>query len=417
MSDLHLTPPTSAPAVRRAPGNPFRTLLVHRNFRLFWTGQTLSLTGTWMQTMARGWLALQLSNSAFVVGLIGAVGSLPILLFSFSAGELADRTDKLRLVELAQALLLLEAALLWYLTWTGRVTVGWLLGLSAASGLFSAFEIPARQAMMVDLVGRDDLHEAIALNSSGFNVARILGPSAGAAVIASLGLAWCFALNAVSYVAVLVGLFMIRLPAFVRPAEKRNAWAGVREGVRYMWTTREVRVVMGLVAASTVLCVPFLTLMPVFARDRLGADADARQQRAVGAVPGRDGGTRAARLAARGVDVRPARAPRPVRLRHQRGAGDGRAAVRRLRHDPRRRPLERHPAGPRPGRDARAADERVLVRRRRPGGGRQPGRWQGRDRGRLGLDDRRGRGAHARLRRGGLPRPSGPRGTRMRPRP
>jgi MFS family permease len=260
------------PAIRVA-NNPFRTLLVHRNFRLFWTGQTLSLTGTWMQTMARGWLALQLSNSAFVVGLMGAMASVPVLLFSFSAGEVADRTDKLRLVQLAQALMLAEAAVLWWLTWNGRITVGWLLGLSAASGLFSAFEIPARQAMMVDLVGRDDLHEAIALNSSGFNVARILGPSAGAAVIASLGLAWCFALNALSYVAVLIGLFMIRIPAFVPSPTPRDAWSGVREGVRYMLGTREVRVVMGLVAASTVLCVPYLTLMPVFARDRLGAGA------------------------------------------------------------------------------------------------------------------------------------------------
>ncbi len=262
----------SAPATRPS-YNPFRTLVVHRNYRLFWSGQTLSLTGTWMQTMAQGWLALQLSNSAFVVGLVGAVGSLPILLLSLSAGELVDRSDKLRLVILAQSLMLVEAAALWALVWTGHVTVGWLLALSAANGLFSAFEIPARQAMMVDLVGRDDLPDAIALNSSGFNVARILGPSLGAAVIASLGIAWCFALNAASYLAVLGGLLLIRVPRVERARPTRPAWHGVLEGVRYMVSTREVRVVMGLVAAPSMLCVPYLTLMPVFARDHLGAGA------------------------------------------------------------------------------------------------------------------------------------------------
>jgi MFS family permease len=161
------------------PSNPFRVLVTHRNFRAFWVGQTLSLVGSWMQSMALGWLALELSDSAFVVGVVVASGALPILAFSLPAGVLVDRTDKLRLVTYAQFLLLLEAALLWYLTLSNHITVGALIALSAFGGSVAAFEIPARQALMIDLVGRDDLRDAIALNSSGFNLARIVGPAVG----------------------------------------------------------------------------------------------------------------------------------------------------------------------------------------------------------------------------------------------
>src|SRR5947199_7755435 len=127
--------------------NPFQTLQRHRNFRLFWFGQTLSLIGTWMQTMAQGWLALELSNSAFLVGLVASAQSFPILLFSLHAGVLVDRTDKLRLVRIAQTLLALEAAALWWFNWSGHITVGWLLALATMNGLISAFEIPARQSL------------------------------------------------------------------------------------------------------------------------------------------------------------------------------------------------------------------------------------------------------------------------------
>ena len=253
--------------------NPFRVLVRHRNFRLFWTGQTLSLIGTWMQSMAQGWLALQLSDSAFVVGLVTAIGSLPVLLFSLHAGALADRTDKLRLMVGMQALMLLEATLLWWFVWSGHITVGWLLVLAAGNGVFNAFEIPARQALMVELVGREDLQDAIALNSSGFNLARIVGPSLAAAVIAGAGLAWCFAVNAASYLAVLIGFLFIRLPPYVAAPVVGTPWEGVREGLRYMRSTRVVWALMRLVTVFAVLGVPFLTLMPVVARDllRIGA--------------------------------------------------------------------------------------------------------------------------------------------------
>ena len=208
--------------------NPFRTLLRHRNFRLFWLGQTLSLIGTWMQTMAEGWLALELSNSAFIVGLVAAAQSFPVLVLSLPAGHIVDRSDKLKLVRIAQTLLGVQAATLWWVTWSRHVTIAWLLALATANGVISAFEIPARQSLVIELVGRDDLPGAIALNSSGFNLARVVGPGIAAAVIAGLGIAWCFFLNSLSFVAVLVGLFMIRLPKFKRPPGHARPWIGVR---------------------------------------------------------------------------------------------------------------------------------------------------------------------------------------------
>ena len=253
--------------------NPFRALLRHRNFRLFWFGQTLSLIGTWMQSMAEGWLALQLSNSAFVVGVVASASSLPILLFSLPAGVLVDRTQKLRLVKIAQTALALEAIALWYLTLTHRITIGWLISLATLNGCTSSVEIPARQSLVIELVGKEDLREAIALNSSGFNLARIVGPSLSAIVIARFGTAWSFGANALSYIAVLVGLFMIRLPAFIPAVQRASPWAGIREGVRFMRGHREISGLMRLVTVYSVLGVPYLTLMPVVARDLLHVGA------------------------------------------------------------------------------------------------------------------------------------------------
>src|ERR1700716_3110788 len=192
--------------------NPFRTLQGHRNFRLFWTGQTVSLIGTWMQQVGQGWLALLLTNSAFMVGLVSAAGSFPVLLLSLYGGVVADRRSKLRIVIVCQALLLVEAAGLWWFLWQGRINIDWLLVLTTLGGVISAFKIPARQAMIVELVSREDLVEAIALNSGGFNLARIVGPSIAAIILAKFGLAWCFGVNALSYLAVLASLARIRLP-------------------------------------------------------------------------------------------------------------------------------------------------------------------------------------------------------------
>ena len=253
--------------------NPFSVLGRHRNFRLFWLGQTTSLIGSWMQSMAQGWLALDLTDNAFLVGLVAAAGSLPVLLFSMHAGVLADRYQRLRLVTICQALLAIEATLLFWFTWSGNISIGWLLALATFQGVISSAEIPARQSLIVELVGREDLPRAIALQSSGFNLARIVGPAIAALVIAKLGIAWAFGVNALSYGAVLLSLGLVKLPPW-RPAPKYvQPWEGIRESIAYMRGTPMVAALMKLVTVYSLLGVPYLVLMPVFARDRLHMDA------------------------------------------------------------------------------------------------------------------------------------------------
>jgi MFS family permease len=253
--------------------NPFAVLVRHRNFRLFWIGQTLSLVGTWMQSMAQGWLALELTDNAFLVGLVAAAGSLPIVLFSMHAGVLADRYERLRLVKIAQSLLLVEAIALTWFTATGRISIGWLLALATFQGIVSAVEIPSRQSLVIELAGREDLPQAIALNSSGFNLARIVGPALAALVIARLGIAWAFGVNAISYLAVLIGLFSVRLNPWRPAATLVRPLEGIRESYFYMRDTPHVAALMKIVTVYAVLGVPYLTLMPVYARDRLGLGA------------------------------------------------------------------------------------------------------------------------------------------------
>ena len=253
--------------------NPIRVLQQHRNFRLFWIGQTVSLIGTWMQTVGQGWLALEMSNSAFIVGLVAAAGSLPILFFSLYAGVLVDRLDKLRIVTIAQILLSVEAGILWWAVWSGRITIPLLVALAAINGLISAVEIPARQSLIIELVGRDDIVDAVALNSGGFNLARIIGPSIAAAVIASAGLSWCFGINALSYVAVIGCLVAIKLPKFVRAEGRPRALQEFREGIAYMRSRREVMGLIGVIAIYSIFGFQYLTLMPVIARDVLHTNA------------------------------------------------------------------------------------------------------------------------------------------------
>src|SRR6478672_9895434 len=269
MADPH---PTPARPQRRSI-NPFRTLQVHRNFRLFWTGQTVSLIGTWMQQVGQGWLALELTNSAFLVGLVAAAGSFPVLLLSLYGGVVADRRSKLRIVIVCQTLLLLEAAALWWFTWSGHMNFGWLLALTTIGGVISAFEIPARQAMTVELVSREDLVDAIALNSGGFNLARIVGPSIAAVILAKFGLAWCFGINALSYLAVLASLSRIRLPRWTPVAQLLSPFEQLKHGFQYIRSSRAVSGLMGVIAVFSIFGFQYLSMMPVIARDVLHTGA------------------------------------------------------------------------------------------------------------------------------------------------
>jgi MFS family permease len=253
--------------------NPFSVLQRHRNFRLFWIGQTVSLVGSWMQTMAQGWLALELTDNAFLVGLVVAAGSFPVVLLSMHAGVLADRYERLRLVKICQWAFVVDTVLLFVLTYTDTISIGWLLALATVSGIVSAVEIPARQSLMVELVGREDLPQAIALNSSGFNLARIVGPALGALVIAKWGMAWAFGVRPLSLLAVLAGLSRVQLPPWTPSARIVRPLEVIRETSAYMRETPLIAAVMKLVTVYSILGVPYLVLMPVFARNRLGLDA------------------------------------------------------------------------------------------------------------------------------------------------
>jgi MFS family permease len=252
-----------------------RTVFValrHRNFRLFITGQFISLCGTWMQTIAQGWLVLQLTDSAFAVGLVTALGSLPILLLSLYGGVIADRVNKRRFIILLQSLMLAEALTLGVLTALNLITVQWVMGLAVFAGVLTAFEVPTRQAFVAEIVEREDLMNAIALGSSAFNLARIIGPALAGALIATVGLSACFFANAASYLAVIASLLRMDVGERGTPVYV-PVWAAMREGFAYVFGHRWPRALVIIVATFSVFGFSFLPLMPVFARDALGLDA------------------------------------------------------------------------------------------------------------------------------------------------
>ena len=253
--------------------SPAFASLRHRNFRLFLGGQFLSLCGTWIQQVAHGWLVLTLTDSALVLGLVSTLGSLPILLFTLIGGVVADRVNKRKFVMILQSLMLLEALTLGILTAFGWITVPMIILLAVFFGTLTAFEVPTRQAFVVDVVGKEDLVNAIALNSSGFNLARVIGPTIAGVTIAAVGIAACFFLNAASYVAVLAGLAAIKLdPSEVRP-EKREMRTALREGFAYVLGERWPRTLIFLTATMSIFGYSFMIMLPVLARDELGVGA------------------------------------------------------------------------------------------------------------------------------------------------
>jgi len=243
--------------------------LAHRNFRLFFYGQGVSLIGTWMQSVALGWLVLDLTNSAFAVGLNQALRSLGVLVCTLYAGIVVDRVDKRRLIVLTQVLQMAEAVALGVLVLAKVIAVWQVMVLALGFGVVNAFDIPARQAFYVELVGKPDLVSAIALNSSMFNAARIVGPAVAGLLIGVVGVGPCFLANGVSYLAVIWGLLAMRLPPFEHRLAPESVWEGFRVGERFIRSDRRVLSLFVLVAAMSVFGYPFLVLMPVFARDVL----------------------------------------------------------------------------------------------------------------------------------------------------
>ncbi len=248
--------------------------LRHRNFRLFTVGQSVSVIGTWMQQVAIGWLVYRLTDSPFLLGLVGFVSQGPVFLLAPIAGVVADRFDRRRIVIITQVLMMLQASLLAILILTDTITVAWIIGLMAVLGALSGFDIPARQAFLTEMVGgRDDLPNAIALNSSMFNAARLVGPAIAGFVIAAVGEGICILINAVSYIAVLASLGMMRFPGRRRPTATGAMLGHLADGFRYAFGFGPIRAILGLVALTSLVGVPFSVLLPVVATNILGGDA------------------------------------------------------------------------------------------------------------------------------------------------
>ena len=187
--------------------------LRHRNFQLFFAGQLISLIGTWMQTVAQSWLVYRMTGSALLLGMVGFASQIPVFIMAPVGGIVADRRNRQRIVIATQTASMILAAFLALLTLSGRVQVWQIMVLAAGLGVVNAFDIPARQAFLIDMVGREDLMNAIALNSSMFNGARIIGPAIAGILVASIGEGWCFFANSVSYIAVIIGLLLMRITA------------------------------------------------------------------------------------------------------------------------------------------------------------------------------------------------------------
>jgi MFS family permease len=248
----------------------FRALR-HRNFRLFFTGQGLSLIGTWLQQVAMSWLVYRLTGSAWLLGVVAFCANVGILLFSNLAGVLADRIDRRRGLLATQSLMLLQAVILAALVALGRIETWHLIVLALWLGTCSAFDLPLRQSMYVHFIAdRGDLGNAIALNSMLVNTARVVGPAIAGILLSVTSEAVCFALNALSFVAVIVAILRMHWPADIRPATTTGWWASWIEGVRYVHGLKPVRALLALVAALAWTISPYTSLMPVYAKDIFG---------------------------------------------------------------------------------------------------------------------------------------------------
>ncbi len=259
-------------------GSPTRLRLAfralrHRNFRLFVSGQLVSLVGTWMQTVAQSWLVYRLTGSAALLGLVGFASQIPVFLLAPLGGTIADRSHRKAIVIATQTASMLLAFALAALTLTGAVRVGHVFVLAALLGVVNAADIPARQAFVVEMVGRDDLMNAIALNSSMFNGARIIGPAVAGVLVASIGEGWCFFANAVSYVAVIAGLLAIRVPRAAGKPPARSTLEHMAEGFRFVAGARPIKALLLLLGVVSLVGMPYAVLMPVFADRILHAGA------------------------------------------------------------------------------------------------------------------------------------------------
>ncbi len=245
----------------------------HRSYRLYFAGFLISLIGVWMQRVAQSWFVLELTDSAFWVGAVDAIAALPMLLFTLYAGTLADRVAKRRLIIITQAVAAVGAVSLAALV-LGNWAVLWhVIVIAAAVGTANAFGLPARQAFIAEMVGRDDLTSAIALNSTAFNASRMVGPALAGIVVATLGVGACFLANGVSYLAFIGALWLIPVSVAASGARRQSAAAAMRQGWHFVVRTPAARQLVLNIAVFSVFGLPTMVLMPVFARDVIGGGA------------------------------------------------------------------------------------------------------------------------------------------------
>jgi MFS family permease len=243
-----------------------------RNYRLFFSGQLISYIGSWMQTMAEAWLVLTLTGSGAAVGATFACRFLPVLLFGLWGGAIADRFNRRKLMIITQSIMGLLAVVLWLIVWTDVVNVWMVFGLAIALGVVTVVDEPARHAFVEEMVGRDKLANAVALNSSVMNSARITGPAIAGLVIATAGVSWVFFVNAISFVAVVIALVAMR-PAELRATEHHESRPRVREGLAYAWSLTEIRSTILLVAVVGTLVYNFPTFLTLLASETFGGGA------------------------------------------------------------------------------------------------------------------------------------------------
>ncbi len=247
--------------------------LRHRNFQLYFGGQLISVAGTWMQIIAQGWLVYEISHSERMLGVVGFAAAIPALLVSPWGGVVVDRVPKRALIVITQASAMLLALILAVLAFTGVVQVWHVIALAAALGFVNAFDGPARQAFVVEMVGREDLTNAIALNSMMFNGARVIGPAVGGLLLATVGAGWCFLINGLSYVAVIAGLLAMRLPPHRPPRHTGSPWNALTSGLRYAFVHTELFALLLVALIFAVFGMSYSTVLPAFVDQVLGAGA------------------------------------------------------------------------------------------------------------------------------------------------
>jgi len=243
--------------------------LQHRNYRLYWFGQIFSLIGTWMQIVAQGWLIYRLTDSPFMLGMVNLVGLLPVVPISLLSGVISDRFSRRKIILITEVILMLQALILAALTWLDIITVWHVIVLSFVLGAAAALEQPVRLAIVVDLVGKEDLTNAVALNSSIYNSARIIGPAIAGFLVAFWGEAGCFLINGLSFSGVIIALLLMDFPAQTTQKEPLQIGAKLIDGFRYIWEEKTIRMLLVIIAYSSFLTLPYVALMPAFAKDIL----------------------------------------------------------------------------------------------------------------------------------------------------